>query len=191
MNAARHEEELHAFLDHELSEEERARVAQELSSAGDQAELQAFAQIGDLLRAHAEQTSAELPADDLYAAIHERVDEDMRLGRGYLRVVGGARQRRLFTGAGVVLAIAAALALGFFARGTQSFLAHTTGTSIAEHLHDAGDVSQTMAVLEEPSLGSEVVEVDFGGNAGTVFAVEGSAGQPLAVVWIEDEKPSL
>jgi anti-sigma factor RsiW len=190
MNAARHEEELHAFLDEELSEEERTRVEQELTSAQDQADLQAFAQLGDLLREHAEEASAELPSEDLFAAIRDRVDEDVRLGRGYMRVVQGGGQRRLFTGAAVVLAVAAALALGFFVRGSQGVLPPSVA-SIGEHAHDAGELSSAIAVLEEPTLGSEVVEVDFGGNAGTVFAVEGAEGQPLAVVWIEDEKPTL
>ena len=174
MNAARHEEELHAFLDQELSEEERTRVEQELPSAEDQANLQAFAQIGDLLRQHAEQASEELPSEDLFAAIRGRVDDDVRLGRGYMRVVQGGeqrQQRRVFTGVGVVLAIAAALVLGLFARRPDA--------PIAENVPDAGEPGgSVVAVLEEPTLGSEVDEEDFGGNAGTVFAVEGAQGQP-------------
>ncbi|MEM9192371.1 MAG: hypothetical protein AAGF12_24565 [Myxococcota bacterium] len=43
-----------------------------------------------------------------------------------------------------------------------------------------------MTIVEAPQ-GSEVVEVDFGDNAGTVFEVEGEAGEPIAVVWISDD----
>jgi hypothetical protein len=39
--------------------------------------------------------------------------------------------------------------------------------------------------------GSEVLEVDFGEYAGTVFKVEGAAGQPLSVVWISDEEVAI
>jgi hypothetical protein len=33
-----------------------------------------------------------------------------------------------------------------------------------------------------------VLEVDFGANTGTIFEVEGGAGESLAVVWIDDEE---
>jgi len=176
----KHEEELHQLLDGELSERERLRVEGELSET-DTADLAAFAQVGDMLRAHAQDVAAELPSDALFAQIEARVTEDKRLGRGYMHVVVGGGRRKAVTGIGLALAIAAAAALGIFVRDSRP-------QPIAEHTPDAG---QAVAVLEEPVMGSEVVEVDFGGNAGTVFAVEGSAGQPLAVVWIEDEKPSL
>jgi hypothetical protein len=39
--------------------------------------------------------------------------------------------------------------------------------------------------------GSEVVEVDFGANTGTIFEVEGGAGESLAVVWIDDEQVGI
>jgi hypothetical protein len=29
--------------------------------------------------------------------------------------------------------------------------------------------------------------VDFGSNTGTVFAVKGEAGEPVAVVWLDDK----
>lgn len=34
--------------------------------------------------------------------------------------------------------------------------------------------------------GSEIVEVDFGMNAGTHFSVEGEEGERLAVIWIDE-----
>jgi hypothetical protein len=39
--------------------------------------------------------------------------------------------------------------------------------------------------------GSEVLEADFGSNTGTIFEVEGAAGQSLAVIWIDDEEVGL
>lgn len=38
----------------------------------------------------------------------------------------------------------------------------------------------------EAPRGSEIVEVDFGMNAGTHFTVEGAEGEQLAVVWIDE-----
>lgn len=43
-----------------------------------------------------------------------------------------------------------------------------------------------LVTVEEAAHGSEVVEVDFGPNIGTIFEVEGNAGEPVAVVWISD-----
>jgi len=188
MTSAEHEEELHAYLDGELSEAEYARVERELmASEEDRATLLAFGQLGELLRKEAAEASTDLPTEDLYARVRAQIDEDKRLGRGYMQVIPGGKGRS-FTTVGVVLAIAAAAALGFFAR--DGFSAGSGHTVIADGTRDGG-APHPVAVLEEPTQGSEVVEVDFGGNAGTVFAVPGSAGQPLAVVWIEDEKPSL
>jgi hypothetical protein len=39
--------------------------------------------------------------------------------------------------------------------------------------------------------GSEVVKVDFGSNTGTIFEVEGGAGESLAVVWIDEEEVAI
>jgi hypothetical protein len=41
------------------------------------------------------------------------------------------------------------------------------------------------AVLESPH--SEIVHVDFGGNAGTVFDIAFADGSSTPVVWINDE----
>ena len=46
---------------------------------------------------------------------------------------------------------------------------------------------QGLVIVEAPQ-GSEVEEVDFGDNVGTVFEVEGEAGEPIAVVWIMDDE---
>lgn len=183
MTDPRHEDALHRYLDSELDDDERAEIEAMLDNDRDRADLHDFERLGDLLRAHAEDVASELPSEALYERIRAHVDEDQRLGRGYMRVVPGGGRSRAIRGLGLGLAVAAAAALGIFARGQG----HTD--PIADHV--APDAGAAVAVLEEPTLGSEVVEVDFGGNAGTVFAVEGSAGQPLAVVWIEDEKPSL
>jgi len=43
-----------------------------------------------------------------------------------------------------------------------------------------------VAPAPEAPRGSEIVEVDFGMNAGTHFSVEGEQGEQLAVVWIDE-----
>ena len=54
-----------------------------------------------------------------------------------------------------------------------------------------GDPGPSDGMASSAVRGSEVVEVDFGANTGTVFEVAGQAGQPLAVVWISDEEVAI
>jgi hypothetical protein len=54
-----------------------------------------------------------------------------------------------------------------------------------------GGPSQRTATPTPIARGTEVLKVDFGPNTGTIFEVEGGAGQPLAVVWIDEEEVGL
>ncbi len=49
----------------------------------------------------------------------------------------------------------------------------------------------SFATTEDPASvplgGSAVIEADFGGNTGTVFAVEDKAGHSIAIVWINEQ----
>ena len=47
-------------------------------------------------------------------------------------------------------------------------------------------VENTSHVVVHPPGGTEVEDVEWGASTGTVFHVEGSEGQPLAVVWIDE-----
>ena len=79
-------------------------------------------------------------------------------------MVPGGREKRIWGGVATGFAAAAAIFLAVISAPSDPNV-----TSIDE------------------ARGTEVVEVDFGENSGTVFNVEGGAGQPLAVVWIDDE----
>jgi hypothetical protein len=104
-------------------------------------------------------TSAE--SADLFARIERDIERDGREERPRLRLLP-------FGGAGVtvtILAAAAAFVLMFGRRNVEP--TQVAGPTPAQ-------------------LGSEILEVDFGSNAGTHFSVEGEHGQRLAVVWIDD-----
>lgn len=60
-------------------------------------------------------------------------------------------------------------------------------TGAEGNLQIEGHEDDAHFVMVEAPHGTEVEEVDFGENTGTVFAVEGEAGEPIAVVWINDE----
>jgi len=44
-----------------------------------------------------------------------------------------------------------------------------------------------LAAARDEALGTEVLEVDFGTGAGTIFAVEGEGGERFAVVWLTED----
>lgn len=50
------------------------------------------------------------------------------------------------------------------------------------------DGNEPELIMIADHAGSEVVEADFGDNIGTIFEVEGNAGEPIVVVWISDEQ---
>lgn len=116
----------------------------------------------EILREIAEDRARSLPpkaSDLLFERIERAIEEEKKNERPRLRLLPG--------GAGItmtVLAAAAAIVL-MYGRPAPAPVEHAEVTS---------------------PRGSEVVEVDFGSNAGTHFTVEGERGQRLAVVWIDD-----
>jgi hypothetical protein len=109
-------------------------------------------------RAHSLSSSE---SDALFARIERAIDEEREAERPRLRVLP-------FGGAGVTVTILAAAAAFVLVYGRRNVTPET------EH------------ALAPTHQGSEILEVDFGSNAGTHFTVEGEHGERLAVVWIDD-----
>ncbi len=185
------EEQLFRYYDGDLSEQECSEVRRMLAEAPEAEEaLQRTERLGALLRASLgpveEDALGEVPTEAIYRRIEERlrVGQEAAAGeagaeaelserrpRGVLHLVreGHAPWATVGMGAAVLAAAAAAMLVLWPARDAAEYGA----PPLAHHM--------------APVLGSEVEEVDFGANAGTVFEVRGEAGQPLAVVWIEEE----
>jgi hypothetical protein len=114
-------------------------------------------------------------SDALFARIEAEIEvpassiEPVQARPPVLRVVPGRRERRIW-GAVVATGLAAAAAI-----------------LLAVLSWPAEKASESTPVAR----GSEVVEVDFGANTGTIFEVEGGAGESLAVVWIDDEQVGM
>ena len=179
------DEKLQRYFDDELTEGESKVVRRDVAaSAMEQARLGQLERLGGLLRDHAEATSEELDADALFAGISKGIAEEPN---PRLRVIEGARQkRRTGYALGAVVAIAAAVALVLLLRPPPE----ETDPGVAEtHPFDTRHevlVENTTEIQVHAPAGSEVENVDFGGNIGTVFQVPGEQGQPLAVVWIDE-----
>ena len=176
------DEKLQMFFDGELTPEEEAAVRQELERSSEGAsELREWETI-EAMQQVSRRWTEEIDSDALFARIQSEigapaqgepeqegapaVDSAVDSAAPVLRVVPGGRERRIW---GVVATGFAAAAAIFLA--VMTWPAEPTTAPTAR--------------------GTEVLEVDFGPNAGTIFNVEGGAGESLAVVWIDDEQVGL
>ena len=104
---------------------------------------------------------SDAQSDALFARIEGAIEREQEAERPRLRLLP-------FGGAGVTVTILAAAAAFVLVYGRRSA------------------PPETERVALPAPQGSEIVEVDFGSNAGTHFTVEGEHGEKLAVVWIDD-----
>lgn len=166
------------LFDGELSPEEEAELRRELGASPEsREELRQWSEVRKAMQTASSEWSAELDSDALFARIEAKLEppavvdiprrEPAQSKPAQLRVVPGGREKRIWGGIATGFAAAAAIFLAVISSNDPG------GTSL------------------EASRGTEVVEVDFGPNSGTVFNVEGGAGQPLAVVWIDEEGVGL
>lgn len=156
--------------------------------------VKSLAQLGSFVRLRAADTTDDLDSDDLFASIESALDEEKaaapapEVSRGGLRVIEGGGEStserparpeswKIFVPAAALLAAAAVL-IAVLNAGPKDA---TDDVAVTTQVEEG-----TVTVVEAPH-GSEVVEVDFGENTGTVFEVEGSTGEPIAVVWISDD----
>lgn len=169
------EERLQMFFDGELDPEEEAALRRDLERSPEKvAELEELERLRSAMQEGARRWSGTLDSEALFARIEADLREEQELSRPTaesfaprLRVFRGGAGRRVWGGlaAGLAAAAAALIVIAIWPDPIEP-----AQPSIAE------------------VRGSEVVEVDFGPNTGTVFEVEGRAGEPVAVIWISDEE---
>ena len=171
MESAKTDEKLQMFFDGELAPEEEAAMRRDLESSTEgKAQLREWEQIREAVQIVSNEWSAEIDSDALFARIEAEISapaipEPAEEGPSVLRVVPGGRERRVWGAVATGFAAAAAIFLAVIAWPAEQA---PPGVEMAR--------------------GTEVLEVDFGANTGTIFNVEGGAGQSLAVIWIDDEE---
>lgn len=90
--------------------------------------------------------------------------------------------------AGVAIAAAVAIAIVAAPRpAEQAIRLKARKAPVAYAAKEQAEDASAPVAVEQVQKGSQVEEVDFGSNAGTVFQVPGDDGATLAVVWINDE----
>ncbi|RLB43741.1 MAG: hypothetical protein DRH30_02645 [Deltaproteobacteria bacterium] len=168
------DDRLQMFFDGELAPEEEAAVRRDLEGSPEgAAQLHEWEQLRQAMKGVSTDWAANVDSDALFARIESEINapvvpiERPKQEQPVLRVVPGGRERRVWGGVATGFAAAAAIFLAVMAWPES-------------HLDPA-----------PAARGSEVVEVDFGSNTGTIFEVEGGAGESLAVIWIDDEEVGL
>ena len=175
MQSAKTEDDrLQMFFDGELAPEEEAAVRRDLESSTEgKAQLREWEQIRDAMKTVSSEWSGAIDSDALFARIEAEISapsvpEPKIVAPPVLRVVPGGRERRVWGAVATGFAAAAAIFLAVVAWPGEEA--------------PPGD---------EMARGTEVLEVDFGANTGTIFNVEGGAGESLAVIWIDDEEVGM
>ncbi len=178
-SAKTEDEKLQMFFDGELAPEEEAEIRRELEGSTEgQAQLREWEQIRKAMKGLSSDWSGAIDSDALFARIESEIEASalpsaaetrpVEPGPSVLRVVPGGRERRVWGAIATGFAAAAAIFLAVIAWPSQQ--------------------APSEGML---TRGTEVLEVDFGANAGTIFNVEGGAGESLAVVWIDDEEVGM
>lgn len=160
------------------------------------AHLAQFGALGDLLREEIgarSEVAAQLDSEALFAEIERGIDADSQRSKSEhprLQLIQGGQQRRRAVVTAVV-AIAAAALLFFMLRPSgpvgDDAMADADPPVMEDHREVLVENLDTVIIEHAPA--SEVENVDFGNNTGTVFTVEGAEGESLAVVWIDEGDP--
>jgi hypothetical protein len=198
MTAPLADDKLQQYFDGELPEEEMSEVRAILEESDEaQARLDALSRLHEFVNLAADADAEGLDGD----AMFETISVGMKTGQSLYLIKGGEVESRKppkaaepwrFVVPAVAVAIAAAVLFAIIGPGQGN-----DDDNVAEEQTEEVEEGPTVIIEEEhsepmvhvePPHGTEVVEVDFGDNTGTVFAVEGEVGEPIAVVWISDEE---
>lgn len=176
---------LQAYLDAELEAVEAARV--EAAIASDPAlalRLSTLRMLGAGVRAAEADLERRIAAtgsgdaDALFASIEARLRGESAPGatKPALRVVPGGRGKRVAIAVTSVLALAAGIAL-------------MVRTPAIDLPNVPAGVTQTQILppVATSPRGSTILDVEFGKHTGTHFTLQGESGEPIAVVWIQED----
>lgn len=175
MESPKTDEKLQMLFDGELAPDEEAALRRSLEDSPESmAQLREWEELREAMRTTSGEWAGAIDSDALFARIEAELEAPeapvvpIEPEAPVLRMVPGGRERRIW---GVVA--------GGLAAAAAIFLAVMTWPG--------GSTPSDLPIAR----GSEVLEVDFGSNTGTIFEVEGGAGETLAVVWIDDEEVGL
>ncbi len=193
------DEKLHLYFDGALSpteaEEVRALVAEDGSL---QAKLDGLAEVREVVRAVAARDAAAVDpeADAMFARIQAQIAPIAAPPAPTLRAIEGGRARQRPAAKAAEKPNYLPIAIGLLAFAAVALIAiwgpglpGDDADPIATGPADAGATATPDMDTALAAIGTEILEVDFGTNSGTIFAVEGDEGERYAVVWLADIRP--
>lgn len=171
------DELLQRHFDGELDGNEQAEARKHLAECTScSARLRKLDRLQSLVRMAAQDAALEANFKDMYARIERATATPERAAtRKPLTHTRWFRPATM-SAAGVLAAAAAVLLMIYRQDGGESGGGETL----------PADSTGPLAVLDVPRS-SEIVQVDFGANAGTVFDIAFADGSSTPVVWINDE----
>ncbi|MGB5373033.1 MAG: hypothetical protein WBM75_19350 [Polyangiales bacterium] len=174
-SAKTEDDQLQMFFDGELAPDEEAALRRSLEASPEgSAQLREWEQLRVAMKSVSADWAGQIDSDALFARIEADLNApvipiDRPVAPPAFHEIPGGRERRVWGAAAIGFAAAAAIFLAVISSPGRAPQQGSTGVA----------------------RGSEVLEVDFGANTGTIFEVEGGAGESLAVVWIDDEEVGL
>jgi anti-sigma factor RsiW len=177
------DETLQRLLDGDLNAREAKQARDVLArSEADAARYRSLERLQAVVRTSMDDLVGELDADAMFRAIEDGIAKDRPGALDQLKAwLSEFFEHRSqvwmpLAGAGMVAVVAL---LTVYSPG---------GTTPADRTGPAAG-SEPAAVVPETgaALNSEVVQVDFGANAGTVFEISMAGGKSTPVVWINDD----
>jgi anti-sigma factor RsiW len=180
------DDDLMMYFDAELSEGQSAIVRRHLTACADcKGRLDVLERLHSFVEMVARDTSADLPAEEMFARVEKGISQQQKAGFGErfrVTVSETIEHRRSSVIVPVVAALAAAaVVLGVLVMGDDA--APEQARPILKRAREM------LAEDATPSpSGTSVHDVNFGESTGTVFQVEDAEGSSFAVVWINDEE---
>lgn len=194
MDTPEQEALLQRYVDGDLSAAERSQVQARLANEPSLAEeLLELRRLHDLLVIAGEYQASQLDSEALFARISAATQTETVATPRWTESEASPLKRFLhgfWMPAGSAIAVAAAVLLTIYLP--------IDNTALDEKKSQPADAPQADTTVpaekqEGPAalhaaVNSEVVQVDFGDNAGTVFDIALASGATTPVVWINDEE---
>lgn len=180
------DESLQRHFDAELEAGERAHAHAHMAACSDCARrFDALLRLHRLLSMAAEHNAADVSFDGMFERIEAGIAgaQDARAAdKRPARVVTLANYRRIMPAFAAVAVAAAVLLMVAVPRTAERDDKGRVGATPDRESEGAATPAAHAAAGR-----SEIVQVDFGGNAGTVFEIALADGSSTPVVWINDE----
>lgn len=203
MDTPEQEALLQRYVDGDLDAADRAQMQERLAKDPALAkELAAMQKLHEILVTAGEYQASQLDSEALFARISAATEAELE-AKPQRATQSESLWHRFLHGfwmpAGSVVAVAAAVLLTIYLPVDNTKLDKADeGTKAAAPEGQSQEPTPQVQSKEGPaarrveaprtSVSSEVVQVDFGNNAGTVFDIALAGGASTPVVWINDEE---